>query len=229
MVMDFKKAKVEGRMSTVVSIEELQTNRELYDTGTVSVEITKTDGETVVLPYRPNAVRLDRPGVYQAGNVGDMIVYPDEKNKAEYQPEVIDLSNSSSIEEYMIKQGKLKDIEKEILTTPDNIFTPHISDEDSPLMKGLKKAVIKKHIDIDKYADGYGENFPNDKRKFKDHDISIKLFERHVDVLGIKAVLVLTDASPDIPNPIVDPIYIPLNYSEDNSEGEEEDGEDYSE
>jgi hypothetical protein len=96
-------------------------------------------------------------------------------------------------------------------------------------MKGLKKAVIKKHIDIDKYADGYGENFPNDKRKFKDHDISIKLFERHVDVLGIKAVLVLTDASPDIPNPIVDPIYIPLNYSEDNSEGEEEDGEDYSE
>jgi hypothetical protein len=229
MVMDFKKAKLEGRMSTVVSIEELQTNRELYNTGTVAVEITKTDGETVVLPYRPNAVRLDRPGVYQAGNVGDMIVYPDEKDKAEYQPEVIDLSNSSSIEEYMIKQGKLKDIEKEILTTPDNIFTPHISDEDSPLMKGLKKAVIKKHIDIDKYADGYGENFPNDKRKFKDHDISIKLFERHVDVLGIKAVLVLTDASPDIPNPIVDPIYIPLNYSEDNSEGEEEDGEDYSE
>jgi hypothetical protein len=158
-----------------------------------------------------------------------MIVYPDEKDKAEYQPEVIDLANSRSMEEYMIKQGKLKDIEKEILTTPDNIFTPHISDEDSPLMKGLKKAVIKKHIDIDKYADGYGENFPNDKRKFKDHDISIKLFERHVDVLGIKAVLVLTDASPDIPNPIVDPIYIPLNYSEDNSEGEEEDGEDYSE
>jgi hypothetical protein len=229
MVMDFKKAKVEGRMSTVVSIEELQTNRELYNTGTVAVEITKTDGETVVLPYRPNAVRLDRPGVYQAGNVGDMIVYPDEKDKAEYQPEVIDLANSRSMEEYMIKQGKLKDIEKEILTTPDNIFTPHISDEDSPLMKGLKKAVIKKHIDIDKYADGYGENFPNDKRKFKDHDISIKLFERHVDVLGIKAVLVLTDASPDIPNPIVDPIYIPLNYSEDNSEGEEEDGEDYSE
>jgi hypothetical protein len=75
--MDFKKAKVEGRMSTVVSIEELQTNRELYDTGTVSVEITKTDGESVVLPYRPNAVRLDRPGVYQAGNVGDVIVYPD--------------------------------------------------------------------------------------------------------------------------------------------------------
>jgi hypothetical protein len=229
MVMDFKKAKLEGRMSTVVSIEELQTNRELYNTGTVAVEITKTDGETVVLPYRPNAVRLDRPGVYQAGNVGDMIVYPDEKDKAEYQPEVIDLANSRSMEEYMIKQGKLKDIEKEILTTPDNIFTPHISDEDSPLMKGLKKAVIKKHIDIDKYADGYGENFPNDKRKFKDHDISIKLFERHVDVLGIKAVLVLTDASPDIPNPIVDPIYIPLNYSEDNSEGEEEDGEDYSE
>ena len=226
--MDFKKAKVEGRMSTVVNIEELQKNRELYDTGVVSVEVEK-NGESLVLPYRPNTVRKDRPGVYKAGNIGDFIVYPDEDNKKDYQPEVIDLASSKSMEEYIIKQGKLKDIEKEILTTPDNIFTPHISDEDSPLMKGLKQAVIKKHIDIDKYADGYGENFPNDKRKFKDHDISIKLFERHVDVLGIKAVLVLSDASPDTPNPIVDPIYIPLNYSEDNSIEGEDDGENYSE
>lgn len=226
--MDFKKAKVEGRMSTVISVEELQNNREIYDTGTVAVEIKKSDGETVVLPYRPNTVRKDRPGVYKAGNIGDLIVYPDEEDKANYQPEVIDLYNSKSMEEYIQKQGKLKNIEKEILTTPDNIFTPHISDEDSPLMKGLKQAVIRKHIDIDKYADGYGENFPNDKRKFKDHDISIKLFERHVDVLGIKAVLVLSDASPDTPNPIIDPIYIPLNYSENDSEGEE-DGENYAE
>lgn len=215
-------------MSTVISVEELQNNREIYDTGTVAVEIKKSDGETVVLPYRPNIVRKDRPGVYKEGNIGDLIVYPDEEDKANYQPEVIDLYNSKSMEEYIQKQGKLKNIEKEILTTPDNIFTPHISDEDSPLMKGLKQAVIRKHIDIDKYADGYGENFPNDKRKFKDHDISIKLFERHVDVLGIKAVLVLSDASPDTPNPIIDPIYIPLNYSENDSEGEE-DGENYAE
>lgn len=225
--MDFKKAKVEGRMTTVVSVKELQTNRELYDTGVVAVEVEKS-GESLVLPYRPNTVRKDRPGVYKAGNIGDFIVYPEDDNKAEYQPEIIDLGSSKSMEEYITKYGRLKDIEKEILTTPDNIFTPHVSDEDSPLMKGLKKAVIKKHIDIDKYADGYGENFPNDKRKFKDHDISIKLFERHIDVLGIKAVLVLSDASPDTPNPIVDPICIPLNYNEDNSEGEE-DGEDYSE
>ena len=219
--MDFKKAKLEGRMTTVVDINELQSNREIYDTGIVAVEVEKS-GETLVLPYRPNTVRKDRPGVYKAGNIGDFIVYPDEKYKKDYQPEVIDLSSAKTMEEYINKQGRLKDIEREILTTPDNIFTPHVSDEDSPLMKGLKKAVIKKHIDIDKYADGYGENFPNDKRKFKDHDISIKLFERHVGVLGLKAVLVLTDASPDTPNPIVDPIYIPLNYAEENSEGEED-------
>ena len=226
--MDFKKAKVEGKMSSVISFEELHANREIYETGTVAIEAEKSDGEMYILPYRPNNTRHDRPGIYQLGNVGDLIVYPDDKDKEIYQPEVIDLASSTSMEEYIIKQGKLKDIEKEILTTPDNIFTPHISDEDSPLMKGLKQAVIKKHIDIDKYADGYGENFPNDKRKFKDHDISIKLFERHVDVLGIKAVLVLSDASPDTPNPVGDPIYIPLTYNEEGNVEGDEDGEDYS-
>ena len=112
----------------------------------------------------------------------------------------------------------LRDIENEILTTPNNIFTPHIDDEDTPLMRGLKQAVLQKHIDIDKYSDSYGENYPNDKRKFKEHDISIKLFERHIDVLGIKAVLVLSDKSPDVPNPMGKPIYISLNYNEDDGE-----------
>ena len=222
--MNFKRAKVEDKMVNVVDIEELQTNRELYNTGNIAVEIERSEGDTFVLPYRPNVnvkAKNNKPGVYQLEGVGDFIVYPDSNDVEEYKPEVIDLTSSKSMQEYIEKQGRLRNMEKELLISPDNIFTPQITDEDTPLMKGLKKAVIEKHIDIDKYADGYGENFPNDKRKFKDHDISIKLFERHIDVLGIKAVLVLSDSSPDIPNPIGKSIYIPLNYNEGGNDGED--------
>lgn len=216
--MNFKKAKVEGRIVNVVNLEDLEISKEFCEPGNTAVEIEKSEGDMYVLPYRPNATTYNKPGVYNVGNVGVKAVFPEDNNIDEYKPEVIDLTSSKSMREYIAKQDKLRDIENEILTTPNNIFTPHIDDEDTPLMKGLKQAVLQKHIDIDKYSDSYGENYPNDKRKFKEHDISIKLFERHIDVLGIKAVLVLSDKSPDVPNPMGKPIYISLNYNEDDGE-----------
>lgn len=223
--MEFKKAKVEGHMANVVSIEYLQENRDVYATGSVAVEVSQRDGDKYILPYHPDATTYLRPGIYPIGdnNIGDIIVYPDEEEKENYQPEVIDLTNAKSMQEFISKQSRLKDIEKEILTTPDNIFRPHIDEEkDTPLMKALKTAIIKKHIDIDKYADGYGENFPNDKRKLKDTDISMRLAERHFRILGIKAELILSDASPDVPNPLGEAIRMPLTYFENNEDGEEE-------
>lgn len=212
--MEFKKTKIEGHMADVVSLKQLQNNRDIYSTGNTAVEVAKADGELFILPYRPDASLRNRPGVYPfKDGSGDFIVYPvTPEGKEAYKPEVIDLANAKSMQDYISKQGRLHEIEKEILTTPDNIFRPHISDEDSPLMRGLKQAIIQKHIDIDKYADGYGTNFPNDKRKLKDTDISIRLAERHFDILGIKAELILSDASPDVANPIGNPIHIPLTY-----------------
>jgi len=224
--MEFKKAKIEGHMVNVVSVEEFEKNKDLYDTDLVAVEVEKKDGEKYVLPYRPENTTHNRPGVYPTGNKSpfDLIVYPRESEKEDYQPEVVDLSNAKSMQDFISKQGKLKEIEKEILTTPDNIFKPHIDEEDSPLMKALKTAIIQKHIDIDKYSDGYGSNFPNDKRKLKEHDISMRLAERHFEILGIKAELVLSDQSPDVPNPLGTTIRIPLTYAENETKEEDDSG-----
>ena len=107
--------------------------------------------------------------------------------------------------------------EKEILTNPDNIFIPTISEKDSPAMRGLKQAIIEKRIDIDKYQDRFGkENFPNDKRKFKDTDITMFMMNRMNKALDIKATLILEDKSPDVPNPIGRKISIDLTgYDEE--------------
>ena len=220
--MDFKRATLEGKMVDVVSVDELRKNRDIYETGNVGIEIQKHTGEEYVLPYRPDNVTCNRPGVYNIKDtnndvVGNIIVYPDDDVAEDYKPEVVDLTSASSMEEYIEKQGRLKSLENEILTTPDNIIHPHIGPEDTALMRALKTAIIEKHIDIDKYQDGYGDNFPNDKRKLKDSDISIRLAERHFRVLGIKAEIVLSDASPDTPNPIGKEIKIPITYG-DNEE-----------
>ena len=59
------------------------------------------------------------------------------------------------------------------------------------------EAVISKNIDIDKYADRFGDNFPNDKRQFKREDITFMschlfqtprlfhYFDKDLDVLYI--------------------------------------------
>ena len=212
--MNFKRSKIEGRMVDVVSIEDLQSNPQLYATGSVAVEVETADKVNYILPYRPNiniqpGVEL-RPGVYNLGSVGHAICYPSSDDAEEYQPEVIDLTSAASMEEFISKQGKLKDIEKEILTTQDDIFRPIITDDDTPEMRALKTAVIQKHIDLDKYADRFGENYPNDKRKFKDSSISLMLLKRFGENLDMNIQIKISDANPNVPNPMGNPVTIQL-------------------
>lgn len=212
--MNFKRSKIEGKMVDVVSIQDLQSNPQLYESGSVAVEVRTADNVDYVLPYRPGVINLQagdlRPGIYNMGSVGHLISYPSSDDAKEYQPEVIDLSSATSMEEFIAKQGKLKDIEKEILTTQDDIFRPVITDDDTPEMRALKTAVIQKHIDLDKYADRFGENYPNDKRKFKDSSISLMLLKRFGENLDMNIQIKISDANPNVPNPMGNPVTIQL-------------------
>lgn len=224
--MNFKRSKVEGKMVDVVSMKDLQKNPQLYASGSVAVEVETADKVHYILPYKPN-VNIQKgpdakPGVYSMGSAGNVICYPDPDDAEEYQPEVIDLGDSKSMEEFISKQGKLKDIEKQILTTQDDIFRPIITEEDTPEMRALKTAVIQKHIDLDKYADRFGENYPNDKRKFKDSSISLMLLKRFGENLDMNIQIKISDANPNVPNPMGNPITIQLTSpggsDEDSSE-----------
>lgn len=207
-IMDMKKAKVENRILEVTSYEEYTEHPELYANTGTAVQFSH-NGEDYVLPHRNTVYSPDRPGVYACGPI-NMFVLPTEENKEDYTSEVIDLSDVENIAELTKKMDLLKDMERDILTSPDNIFTPVVSETDSPIMRGLKEAVIAKHIDLDKYSDRFGDNFPNDKRQFKRDDMTLFMFNRMCQNLDIKAQLIIEDSNYDVPNPIGRQIVIDL-------------------
>ena len=115
-----------------------------------------------------------------------------------------------------MKQNKLKNAERTILTTPENIFVPVIRDDDSPEMVGLKEAVIAKEIDIDKYQARFGSNYSNDKRLFNDKSITLSKLKTMFKALDMKGTLIIEDLNDDIPNPIGKKIVIDLLGGDDN-------------
>lgn len=200
MDISAKKSKVDDRLMDVVSIDEYLEHPELYANNGTGVEMSK-DGQTYVLPHRSGQYSEDRAGVYDCGPIVKF-VYPCEKDIEKYTNPIIDLANVKSIGELIEKEGLIRDIERELLTSPDSIFTPVINDTDSPVMRGLKEAVIAKNIDLDKYSDRFGDNYPNDKRQFKRDSITLFMFERMCDCLDMKARIIIEDKNPDVPNPI---------------------------
>ena len=74
------------------------------------------------------------------------------------------------------------------------------------------------NIDIDKYADRFGENFPNDKRKMKDDKITLFLLKRMAECLDMNVDLIISDKNPNVPNPIGMPIKVSLTGNGDETE-----------
>ena len=99
---------------------------------------------------------------------------------------------------------KENDINQYLETPADgsNVFRPPLSEMDSAEMRGLKQSIIAKNIDMDKYAERFGPNYPNDKRKMKDSSITSFLLKRACKNLDINVDLVFSDAGPNVPNPM---------------------------
>lgn len=205
--MDVKKAKIENKILDVVSYEKYTSNLEVYANTNTAIEV-ELNGEEYILPYRNPTD--DRPGVYPVGNTINFIKKPKE-GQVEYTTEnIIDFSNVNNMSDMISKQSQLRNIETEILTSPDDIFIPRIGENDSPEMVCLKTAVIKKHIDIDKYAPRFGPNHANDKRIFKDSSTTLFKMLRICNNLDIEVELTLRDKSPDVPNPIGEEVSVIL-------------------
>ena len=224
--MDLRKAKVNGRMSDIISFESLHEHRNVYhDTNSqapVAVECIKQNGETYYLPYYAGgSTNTTRPGVYPVDinhNI-DFIVYPEKEEAYKYQPErIADFRNIKNIQQYLEVQKEAEEMSNDIVSNPDNIFTPPLLENDSPEMRGLKEAIIAKKIDIDKYQDNFGDNFPNDKRKLYDNKITLFLLKRDCECLDMKAELVISDANPNVPNPLGKEIHIQITSDKSTSE-----------
>lgn len=132
----------------------------------------------------------------------DLSIYEREK--------MIDFTDSKDMASFMSKQSLMYKLEKDILSSPDNIFAPAPDTDDSPAMQLLKKAVTDKHIDLDKYEPRFGSNYANDKRLFNKSNISLPMLVRMCDALDIKATLTLQDKDNDIANPMGETISVEI-------------------
>lgn len=125
-------------------------------------------------------------------------------------PEFSDWREIKTMRDYTAASNMQYTAEVNTITSPDNIFKPTPTNEDSPAMYALKEAVCSKGIDIDKYSMRFGANFNNDKRLFNKNTISIGKLTRLCEGLDIQATLILQDKDTDTPNPMKNAIKVEL-------------------
>lgn len=208
-----KKMRIGDKIYDVTTLDDFTKNKEAYIPQYTAIQDPETK---LVLPIKG---RYDKgPGIV----IGTGISYieePEQNEKEDYEDDkIIDFDNSKTIHDMMQKQEAVRSLERDILTSPDNIFSPKIFDDDSPEMKALKNAVIEKHIDLDKYEPRFGVNYNNDKRLFNKNTISLSMIKRVCDALDIEATLILSDKSDSVPNPIGKTIEVKLTGGLANDE-----------
>lgn len=205
MLNSYKKAKINGRVTTVVTPEEVLEN-ESHQNKFTSVEINN-----IILPVK-KSYDPSSPGFYimNSGKIGKFI-YPSDEDIHEYSLDnAVDFSDVKNMKELISKQEEVKRMESEVLSNSDNLFKPIIKENDSPEMKAMKTAICLKDIDLDLYQDRFADNFNNDKRLLKGPSITISKMKSICDKLDIKVTLTLSDANPDVPNPIGESISVDI-------------------
>ena len=192
-----KKMRINDKIYDVATLDEYTQYKDAYIPQYTAIHDQETG---FVLPIKNRYE--EGPGIV-VGNGISYVEEPEEEEMEEYlDKSIIDFDNSKTIHDMMEKQRIVRSLERDILTSPDNIFTPKIFDDDSPEMKALKTAVLDKHIELDKYEPRFGSNYNNDKRLFNKNTISLSMMKRMCDALDIKATLILEDKNADVPNPM---------------------------
>ena len=205
MISNYKRAKIDGRVTTVMDINDVLDNPQ-FQNKFISVQIGNT-----VLPVK-SSYDPTSAGLYISTNskIG-RIVYPNDEDKEEYSSKnIIDFSDVQNMKELIEKQEEVKKLESEVLSNSDNLFKPIPKENDSPEMKALKQAICLKNIDIDAYADRFGDNFNNDKRLLKGSSITMSKTKSICDKLDLKVTLTISDASPNVANPMNDVISVDI-------------------
>lgn len=205
-----KVAAINGKTYNVYNHENFTDNRELLaEDDQTAVEIER-DGANFILPVRSQSAdgSMDRPGVYCKGPI-NFFSFPKTKEEREiYSPDkkyVFDINNITDMQQYITEKEKFDQSVNKLLETSegdDEIFLPPRLETDSAEMRALKECIIEKHIDLDKYSERFGDNYPNDKRKLKDDQITSFLLKRMCTNLDIEVDMIFRDANDNVPNPM---------------------------
>ena len=156
-----------------------------------------------VLPVRIGQVI--KPGVYLNGYGFYSIVYPrtPEEEETYSASHLAYFESANTFMEVVAEKEKLEKDEFNHLVNSSNVFAPVIDQmNDSPLILGLKMAVTEKQCDINSYAEKFGNDFNNDRRKFNGHDITAAKYASISNNLDIRTTLIIEDMHGEVANPM---------------------------
>lgn len=220
--MELRKININDKIYSVIKQSEYEEGLRLgRDFSTSALEF---DGIVYPIVNNPNV-----PGVFNKPE-SPFLYYnkPSEDELPEYSSEKIFDFNPKNMREVISQSKMLHDLENEVLTSEeDNIFIPKIYPSDEPELIAMKKAIIYKKIDFDKYESRIGSTFNNDKRIFTAKSknvgddmsnrkgITLSKIKSLSNALDIKATLILEDKSSTVANPMNQKIVIELTGGDD--------------
>lgn len=203
-MMPIEKGVIDGKPVDVITFDQFAKQPTMYPAG-----YTAINGDNgIIYPIRSKTDT--RAGFYPSNGICKYKDPSEEELPSYSATNIIDFSNPTGVGDLINKQQALKQQERTILTTADNIFKPQVKPNDEPAMIALKTAVSMKDCDLDSYEYRFGNNYNNDRRLFEKPNISLNKAVSICEALDIKATLILQDAGPDIPNPMGDIVTIEL-------------------
>lgn len=225
MALCDKFAIIGDKQMNVYSIDKVVENQNiLIGDNQIAVEVMH-DNTPVILPVREKKDDdISKPGFYVDDGPLAFISYPiTEEEEKIYSPssdKVFDMRDINSMQEFVTKKEEYDQTVSSLLETDpmdDSIFKPPLLKTDTPEMRALKESIIAKQIDLDKYASRFGDNYPNDKRKLKDDNITSYMLKRICDNLDIQVDIVFRDAKDNVPNPMGKIVKVNMVPGYDNS------------
>ena len=151
----------------------------------------------------PVATNRNTDGVKVTSNYAK--VYLPSGNEDKYTKEAtnfVDFTNATSMKELLDKNAVASEVERAVLTSPDDITVCKRNESDSPLITILKDAIDKKHIDIHSYQSRFNPNFTNDMRIIDGDDITMKKAITFCQNLDLAMKISIEDKDENVPNPI---------------------------
>ena len=150
---------------------------------------------------------------YQNNGVVCEVKKPEPDDHTYDSSNIIDYSDCKTVKDVINKDNLVRDIENEILTTKDNIFSLNIGPDDTPEMKAVKEAINLKQVDIKQYENRF-DQFQNDIRLLKGKSITLGKLISTCDNFDISAELILKDRD-GCANPMNSEIRINLTEGRD--------------
>lgn len=158
-----------------------------------------------ILPIYINSCACYLPGVYCDNQLGIFICTPTVPEDCQIYSDshLAGFGDAQTFHDVLEAKEKIYQDEYNHLISSDEEFTPHIDQtNDTALMFAVKSAIAAKHCNINNYAERFGSDFNNDKRKFNGNSITAGKAESILSNTDVRVTLVVQDMNPDVANPI---------------------------